>query len=133
VRGFDLGADDYLVKPFSTAELVVRIRAVLRRVGRAVVHLVRLGDVQIDLTSRSAMRGDHDLALTPTEFDLLAVLTSEPGRVWTKRELLEEVWGVVDHAPHMVEVHISGLRRKLEEHGPRIVVTRRGGGYSVNP
>ncbi len=132
LRGFDLGADDYLVKPFSTRELAARLRAVLRRSGsEGDDAILAAADVKLDLNTRSAWRGDNELRLTPTEFDLLATLAASPQRVWPKRALMLEVWGTDVHAPHLVEVHISALRRKLEAHGPRLIVTRRDGGYSL--
>jgi two-component system, OmpR family, response regulator len=126
LRGFDLGCDDYLVKPFSLLELVSRLRAVLRRTG-AGARLMSVGDVCIDVSRRNATRAGAALGLTPTEFDLLLELARRPGIVRSKSDLLRIVWGFADNAPHLVEVHISALRKKLEAHGPRVVLTARGG------
>jgi two-component system, OmpR family, response regulator len=126
LRGFELGCDDYLVKPFSVRELVSRLRAVLRRTGVGAKQ-VAVGDICIDVSRRTATRDGRGLGLTPTEFDLLLELARRPGVVRTKAELLRTVWGFADNAPHLVEVHISALRKKLEVSGPRVVLTTRGG------
>lgn len=131
LRGFDLGADDYLVKPFSMREMVARVRAVIRRAGPPNVNLLLVRDVVVDIAARTVERAGSPVSLTPTEFDLLATMASSPGVPWSKAALLEEVWGIHEHAPHLVEVQISGLRRKLEEFGPRMVVTCRNGAYAV--
>jgi len=133
IRGLDLGADDYLVKPFSMRELAARIRAVLRRTAPALVGPLRVRDVTIDLATRTVARAGEPVALTPTEFDLLATMARTPGEPWSKRTLLETVWGFAENSPHLVEVQISGLRRKLEVHGPRIIITCRDGSYMVSP
>jgi DNA-binding response OmpR family regulator len=85
----------------------------------------------LDLAARTAHRAGNDLGLTPTELELLVTLRSVQGRVWSKRELLRQVWGTDHHSTHIVEVYVSNLRRKLEEHGPRIIITHRAGGYSL--
>lgn len=134
MRGFDVGADDYIVKPFATQELAARVRAVLRRAGggpNAALFSVR--DVVLDAASRTVERAGVPLSLTPTEFDILWSLMRSPGQPRAKRELLEEVWGYGDQSPHLVEVQISALRRKLETLGPRVVVTCRDGAYMVAP
>jgi DNA-binding response OmpR family regulator len=130
LRGFDLGCDDYLVKPFSVRELISRVRAVLRRTGFVNTEAV-VGDLVIDTVRRTVRRGSLEVVLTPTEFDLLVEFARRPGTLRSKRELLESVWGIKEHAPHMVEVHVSALRKKLEEHGPRVILTARGG-YVMN-
>jgi len=130
LRGFDLGCDDYLVKPFSVRELISRIRAVLRRTGFTNTEAV-VGDLVIDTVGRTVRRGSLEVVLTPTEFDLLLELARRPGALRSKPELLESVWGIREHAPHLVEVHVSALRKKLEEHGPRVILTARGG-YVLN-
>jgi two-component system, OmpR family, response regulator len=129
VRGFDVGCDDYVVKPFSVAELLVRMRALLRRSGRMASSTLQVVDLLIDTSERRAVRNGRPLTLTPTEFDLLATLARTPGQVWSKRELLTEVWGFSDYQPHLVEVHVSALRRKIEAGGSRLIHTERGGGY----
>ncbi len=133
LRGFDLGADDYLVKPFATAELLARVRAVLRRSGRLRAPARRIGDVVIDEERRTVERGGVPVELTKTEFDLFGALARSPGRVFSKAQLLSLVWGFDGYDPNLVEVHVSALRRKLEASGPRLVHTERGEGYVVRP
>jgi len=129
LRGFDLGADDYLVKPFAVPELVARLKAVLRRAGRLVSSTIQVRDLVIDEATREAIRGGNQLSLTPLEFELLLVLAKHPDEVFSKRQLLALVWGFADFDPNLVEVHVSALRRKLEEHGPRLIDTARNAGY----
>lgn len=132
LRGFDVGADDYVVKPFSVRELMARLQVVLRRTGITRSSL-RVRDVVIDLVDRQVRRNGARVALTPIEFDILAALASTPGRPWSKRQLLAHVWGLDRYAPHLVEVHVCSLRRKIEEHGSRVVATARGVGYMASP
>jgi DNA-binding response OmpR family regulator len=133
LRGFELGADDYLVKPFSMSELLARIRAVLRRSGRLVsaVHVVR--DLVVDESEREVMRAGARVELTHTEFEVLAALARQPGQVMSKVRLMAAVWGFDEYDRNIVEVHVSALRRKLEVHGPRLIHTVRGAGYSLGP
>ena len=131
LKGFGLGADDYLVKPFAVPELVARLKAVLRRAGRLVSRTVEVRDLIVDEGTRTAMRGGVELALTPLEFELLLVLAKHADTVFSKRQLLALVWGFADFDPNLVEVHVSALRRKLEEHGPRMVETARNAGYVI--
>lgn len=133
MRGFEVGADDYVVKPFATQELVARVRAVLRRAGGGNAALLSIRDVVLDAANRTVERSGVPISLTPTEFDILHSLMRSPGVPRPKRELLEEVWGYSGNSPHLVEVQISGLRRKLEAVGPRVVVTCRDGAYMVTP
>jgi two-component system OmpR family response regulator len=132
LAGFGAGADDYVVKPFIVEELVARVRAVLRRLGRVPATL-DLGDLTIDEASTAVVRGGAELDLTATEYRLLAYLAHERGRILSKTQLLTQVWGYDDYAANLVEVHVSALRRKLEERGPRIVHTVRGFGYVLRP
>uniref|UniRef100_UPI0031DED2E2 response regulator transcription factor n=1 Tax=Saccharothrix mutabilis TaxID=33921 RepID=UPI0031DED2E2 len=128
LRGLDRGADDYVVKPFVLAELVARVSAVLRRLGRT-PSTVQIGDLLVDADSAVVLRGDVPVELTATELRLLRYLAAQRGRVVGKTQILTAVWGYEDYDPNLVEVHVSALRRKLEEHGPRLLHTVRGLGY----
>ncbi|OJG03957.1 Transcriptional regulatory protein WalR [Pseudonocardia autotrophica] len=131
VQGLRSGADDYLVKPVSTEELVARIEAVLRRAtGSAVAATVSVGDVVVDLDRRAVTAGGAEVALTRKEFDLLAALARREGAVLPRTELLEQVWGIADaSAARTLEAHVASLRSKL---GTRdVVVTVRGVGYRL--
>jgi len=128
LRGLDRGADDYLVKPFVLAELVARVSAVLRRMGRT-PSTVQIGDLLVDAESGVVLRDGVPVDLTATELRLLRYLAGQRGRVVGKTQILTAVWGYEDYDPNLVEVHVSALRRKLEEHGPRLLHTVRGLGY----
>lgn len=132
LTGFGAGADDYVVKPFATAEVLARVAAVLRRLGR-VPSTVQVADLIVDEGARIATRAGQSLALTGTEFKLLAYLTGHRGRILSKTQLLTQVWGYEEYDPNLVEVHVSALRRKLEQHGPRLIHTARGLGYVLRP
>jgi len=132
VIALDLGADDYLTRPFSIDELLARVRAVLRRVAPGAEHVVTARDVVIDFERRTVRKGDIDVHLTPTEFALLRALASDPDRVVTHRQLLERLWGshAASNAPQL-RVYVNCLRRKLEADpaDPAILVTEPGMGY----
>jgi two-component system OmpR family response regulator len=130
--GFELGADDYLVKPFALEELLARIRVVLRRTGRFGAPL-QAGDLLLDEERGTATRGGCRLDLTPTELRLLAFFVRHRGAVLSKPQLLTQVWGYDAYDQNLVEVHVSALRRKLEVHGPRVLETVRGLGYRLEP
>ncbi|MFB9375630.1 response regulator transcription factor [Kineococcus gynurae] len=132
LAGFEAGGDDYVVKPFAVEELLVRLRALLRRAGNAGAVL-QVGDLVVDETATTAVRDGHTLDLTATEFRLLAHLVRHRGRTLSKVQLLTQVWGYEAYDPNLVEVHVSALRRKLEAHGPRILHTVRGLGYVLRP
>lgn len=129
LAGFQAGADDYLVKPFSMAELVARVKALLRRSGRLASSTWQLGDLIVDDGARTVVRGGVPLELTRTEYDLLAMLAEHVGRVLSKTQLLTQVWGFEAYDANLVEVHMSALRKKLESAGPRVIHTVRGAGY----
>jgi len=133
VEGFELGADDYVVKPFALGELLLRIRALLRRSGRQVSRSIRVRDVLLDDDQRVVLRGDVEVALTDHEYEVLRALMRSAGTALSKQQLLAQVWGFGGYNPNLVEVYVSSLRRKLEELGPRIVFTERGRGYIVRP
>jgi two-component system OmpR family response regulator len=132
LRGLDGGADDYVVKPFELAELVSRVGAVLRRRGR-LPQVVQVGDLMLDVDAGVAARNGHRLDLTATELRLLAFLVQQRGRIVSAGQILSAVWGYDAYDPNLVQVHVSGLRRKLEAHGPRMVHTVRGIGYRLQP
>jgi DNA-binding response OmpR family regulator len=125
---FRLGTDDYILTPVDPEELSWRVRAALRRTGHVVAQVWKWGDLVVDERARLATRAGVPIALTAIEFDLLCVLVRNRTRVVPKRHLLAQVWGY-DADGHLLEVHISTLRRKLEAHGPRTIHTVRGTGY----
>lgn len=129
LTGFDAGADDYLVKPFAMAELLARTRVLLRGSGRISSDTWQVADLIVDDAARTVLRADHRIELTPREYELLAVLVRHAGQVLSKSQLLAQVWGFDAASTNLVSVHISSLRRKLEEHGPRLIHTLRGDGF----
>jgi len=142
VTGLALGGDDYVTKPFSVESLVARVRAVLRRASRtaqgdqrdADSEILRAGDVELDEGRWTVHRAGVPVELSPTEFRLLAYLMRHQGRVLTRAQLLENVWGW-DYAgeSQIVETYVSYLRRKLDPLGPPLIHTQRGVGYSLRP
>ena len=136
VLGLELGADDYLVKPFSPRELVARVRAVLRRSGDPGTGddsgPIRVGDVAVDPLRRTVAVAGRAVDLTATEFDLLAHLARQPGRVFTRSQLLDAIHGVaIESYDRAIDAHVKNIRRKLEPdpHRPRYVLTVHGVGY----
>lgn len=137
VVGLDAGADDYVTKPFRLAELMARVRAVLRRsVGDPDSDAtLRAGDIEVDIAAHRAYQNGRELDLTAKEFDLLRVLVSQAGAVVLRDDLLREVWGpTVDTASKKLDMHISWLRRKLNDDAgqPRYINTVRGVGFRFN-
>jgi DNA-binding response OmpR family regulator len=132
VSGLDAGADDYLVKPFAFAELLARLRVLLRGRGERET-LLRAGDLEVDLLERRALRGGEEIALTAREFEVLAYLVRHKGQVVTRAMLGREVWKEPDYAlTNVSDVYINILRRKLERPGqPPLIDTLRGVGYSL--
>jgi two-component system response regulator MprA len=131
VDGLDAGADDYVTKPFALDELLARIRALLRRSAGDVAEVLRFADLTIDPGARVARRGDRDLGLTKTEFDLLVLLARAPGIVLDRDTIYEEIWGIdFLTSSNSLDVYIGYLRRKTESGGePRLIHTVRGVGY----
>jgi two-component system OmpR family response regulator len=141
VQGLALGGDDYVTKPFSVEALVARIRAVLRRAARAAQAgepdeeaTLRAGDLELDESRWTVHRAGTPVELSPTEFRLLAYLMRHQGRVLSRTQLLEHVWGW-DYAgqSQIVETYVSYLRRKLDPLGPPLIHTQRGVGYTLRP
>ena len=135
VLGLELGADDYLSKPFSPRELVARVGAVLRRTAgpAPVVEVVRRGALEVDASARVARVAGRDVELTTLEFDLLRTFAEAPGRVFRREELIERVWGGgYDGGDRVVDVHVSNLRQKLTDAGGAdLIRTVRGVGYAL--
>jgi two-component system, OmpR family, response regulator RegX3 len=133
VLGLELGADDYIVKPFSFRELLARIRAVLRRTGtHTEASGIVAGSLEMDHRTRRVAVGDRELALTPKEFDLLTVLAGDPDAVITRQQILQEVWGAhwYGHSK-TIDVHIASLRHKLGD--PAWIEAVRGVGFRLRP
>jgi two-component system, OmpR family, KDP operon response regulator KdpE len=134
VEALDLGADDYLTKPFGMGELLARLRAVLRRAGAPQEPVLRVGDIAIDIARHVVTRSGTEIHLTPTEYDLLHVLAADADKVLTHRQLLERVWGsyAAENAQQL-RVYINYLRRKLEADParPQLIVTEPGVGYRL--
>jgi two-component system, OmpR family, alkaline phosphatase synthesis response regulator PhoP len=134
VAGLELGADDYVTKPFSPKELVARVRAVLRRaeVAATPADIVRAGDVTLDIPRMSVRVRMKDVELTPTEFQILATLARAPGRVFTRSQLLDAVHGIAfESYERAIDAHVKNIRRKLEPdpREPRYLLTVHGVGY----
>lgn len=133
VDGLNLGADDYLAKPFYIEELVARVHAVTRRVRDGHGSILQVGDLTVDLMTRKARRGSREIELTSREFSLLERLMSAPGRVFARTQLLEHVWGYdFDPETNLVDVNIRRLRRKIDDESQHpLIETVRGVGYRI--
>lgn len=133
VRGLETGADDYVAKPYAVAELMARVRTQLRRVRPSTVgQVLEYGDIRLDSETHRVTRGDSELKLGPTEFRLLTTFMEKPGRVWSREQLLDRVWGrdiYVD--TRTVDVHIGRLRKILKAYGDDPLRTVRGAGYAL--
>jgi two-component system, OmpR family, response regulator len=133
LRGFTLGGDDYVTKPFSVEELIVRVRAILRRAhGNGETGRLELDDLSLDEESHQVFRGSTSIELTPTEFKLLHYLMLNAGRVVSKSQILDRVWNYdFDGNANVVEIYISYLRKKIDNLGPPLIHTVRSVGYSL--
>ena len=136
IIGLELGADDYVSKPFDPKELVSRVRAVLRRYeGKPTLpHVINTGDLSIDIDRRTVRRGDAKIELTSTEFDLLQVLAESPGKVHTRMQLLDKIQGeAYEGYERTIDSHIKNLRKKVEPdpNHPKYIITIHGAGYKL--
>ncbi|MGH9409467.1 MAG: response regulator transcription factor [Vicinamibacterales bacterium] len=135
LAGLEIGADDYVTKPFSPRELVARVRAVLRRTAPEAGAVLHRGDLTIDVPRMAVSRKGHPIDLTATEFEILAALAARPGRIFTRGQLLDAIHGsAIEAFERAIDAHVKNIRRKLEAdpHAPRYVLTVYGAGYKFS-
>ncbi|MGH2808473.1 MAG: response regulator [Actinomycetota bacterium] len=136
IAGLEFGADDYVSKPFSPKEVLARVHAVLRRAAKPLPEILSFGEIVVDGVGRRVTRDGQDVTLTPREFDLLYLMASQPNRVFSRTELLDELWDFAfDGDPSTVTVHLRRLREKIEDDPsqPRHLITVWGAGYRLEP
>ncbi len=134
VEGLNLGADDYITKPFFMDELLARLRAVVRRTSGETLSVLRSGPLMLNLITRHAQYGEEEIIFAPREFSLLEHLMRSPGKIFTRDQLLEQVWGYgFDPQTNLVEVCIRRIREKTDRDGEQFIETVRGVGYRFKP
>jgi two-component system copper resistance phosphate regulon response regulator CusR len=132
IHGLDVGADDYLTKPFDFGELLARVRALLRRTPVVTSPTLQVADLSIDTASHRVRRGSEEIVLTSKEYSLLEYLARNAGRVISREEIAEHVWDEhFDRFSNLIEVYVNRLRRKVDRSDPRLIITRRNEGYML--
>jgi len=132
IHGLDVGADDYLTKPFDFGELLARVRALLRRTPLVTPPTLQVGDLSIDTASHRVRRGSEEIVLTSKEYALLEYLARNAGRVISREEIAEHVWDEhFDRFSNLIEVYVNRLRRKVDRSDPHLIITRRNEGYML--
>lgn len=135
LTGFDCGADDYLVKPFSFQELFARIKALIRRNKEAVlIPVIKVLDLELDSVTKKVKRNDKEISLTATEYKILELLMTNKGKVFERMHIAEKIWGYsFNSGTNVIDVHINSLRKKIDkDHSQKLIHTKKGFGYVVS-